>query len=43
LSFAIAVILNAIANAQRYNHALTLLHWDEGHRSMSSGDQRETR
>jgi hypothetical protein len=29
LSFAVAVILDALAAAQRFNHALALLHWHD--------------
>lgn len=30
ISFAVAVILDSMASAHRFNHALALLHWDQG-------------
>jgi len=37
VSFAVAVILDALASAQRFNHALALLHWHDITRTDSEG------
>ncbi len=36
ISFAVAVILDALASAQRFNHALSLLHWQDITRGKSN-------